>query len=78
METFGRIIPYHKKKVCSKECSSLRTKILISTLTYQRVYASTLDLSKVSFLYSKEPLWNKIVIQKSAQIGRAKTYIKFS
>ena len=34
METFGRIIPYHKKKVFSKECSFLRTKILIITLTY--------------------------------------------
>ena len=33
---------------------------------------------KVSFLYSKEPLWNKIFRQKSAQIRRVKTCIKFS
>ena len=33
---------------------------------------------KVSFLNSKEPVWNKIFRQKTAQIKRLKTCIKFS
>ena len=32
--TFGSIITYFGKKVCSKECSFLGTKILIVTFTY--------------------------------------------
>ena len=32
---------------------------------------------KVNLLYSKEPLWNKIFPQKSIQIRRVKTCIKF-
>ena len=49
--TFGRIITYLRKKVCSKECSFLGGKII--TFTYLKVYTSTLDLSKRKFCLLK-------------------------
>ena len=55
LSTFGRSIPYLRKKVCSKKMRKVPR-------TFQ----------KVSFIYSKESLWNKIFRQNLHKLGGSK------
>ena len=65
--TFGRIIiiPYFRKNAYFWE-QKLLLLLIIKYIQVPRTY------QKVSFVYSREPLWNKIFQQKSAKIKRVK------
>ena len=66
-----------KKKYAQKNAHFWEQKFLLFLLIEKYIQVHR-TYKKVSFLYSKEPLWNKIFRQKSAQIRRVKTCIKFS
>ena len=53
-------------------------KFLLLLLLIKKYTQVLWSYQKVSFLYSKEPLWKKIFRQKSVQIRMVKTCIKFS
>ena len=67
-----------ERHYAQKNAHFWKEKFLLLLLLIKKYMQVPWTYQKVSFLYSKEPLWNKIFQQKSAQIGRVKTCIKFS
>ena len=67
-----------KRNYAQKNAHFWEQKLLLLLLLIKKYMQIVWTYQKVSFVYSKEPLWNKIFRQKSSQIRRAKTYINFS
>ena len=67
-----------KRNYAQKNAHFWEQKLLLLLLLIKKYMQIVWTYQKVSFVYSKEPLWNKIFRQKSSQIRRAKTYISFS
>ena len=63
------------RKYAQKNAHLWEQKFLLLLLIKKYVQVSW-TYQKVSLLYSKEPLWNKIFRQLSAQIRRVQTCIK--
>ena len=74
--TFGRIIPYLRKNVCSAHFWEQKFVLLLFLI--KKYIQVPWTSQKVSFLYSEEPVGNKIFRQKFEQIRRVKTWSKFS
>ena len=66
--TFGRITQY-LRKYSQKNANFWEQKLLLLIKRYIQV---PWTYPKVSFVYSKQPLWNIIFQQKSAQLGGSK------
>ena len=67
-----------ERKYAQKNAHLWKQKFLLLLLPIESYMQVPWTYQKVSLLYSKEPLSNKMFQQKSGQIRRFKTCIKFS
>ena len=67
-----------ERKYAQKNDHFWEQKFLLLLLLMKKYIQVPWTYQKVSFLYSKDPLWNKIFRQKSSQMRRVKTCTKFS
>ena len=66
-----------ERKYAQKNAHFWEQKFLPSLLLIKTFIKVPWTYQKVSFLHSKEPLWNKIFQQKPTKISSIKTCIKF-
>ena len=67
-----------ERKYAQKNAHFWEQKLLLLLLLIKKYVQVPWTYQKVSVAYLKEPLWNIIFRQKSAQIRRVKTCSKFS